>query len=285
MLIVRGRACQQTSPPLKNWRNSTDPPPRRSRGCTHPFNDTPLLPAATPAPLAFTTAAPPPPAETTIWVALEMPSERQGPVAGMGDVFPTLNSTTDPISFAALHENAFGTYYFGARSIVVSSALESESTEVIAMLLAHEGQNALDHNLERCTGDSLYCHDSEVRAFHLQILLWRTLWGLDGRPCAVTFAEQDFNCMLWPKINSLVTYTVTIVELYEPPRGCWRLRSLSPGQCRDRFGVARRLVTGRCDVADGTEQPAFVDPVHPLECGPRSSQPRQEPRCWINSAV
>ncbi len=93
----------------------------------------------------------------------------------MGDVVSTLSAMTDRISFAALASNVFGTYYLGSRSIELSNNLAGESAEVMSMVMAHVGQHALDHNLGRFTGDSLSCFDSEVRAFDLEILLWRAI--------------------------------------------------------------------------------------------------------------
>ncbi len=178
-------------------------------------------PVATPAPTAIPaeptpqpTATPSPSTGASVAAGLDVLAQRQSQVPGMGDVASTLNGMTGRISFGPLPENVFGTYYPSSRSIVVSSALESESAEVIAMVLAHEGQHALDHNLGRLGNDPLVCYDSEVRAFDLQILLWRTLWGSDGKSGALTSVEEDFNFILWLKINSPVTYIVTIIELY-----------------------------------------------------------------------
>ena len=132
----------------------------------------------------------------------------------MEDVVSTLSAMTDRISCGQSSPNVLGTYYSGSRSIVLSSDLEFESAEVVAMVLAHEGQHALDHNLGRLGTNSLSCYDSEIRAFDLEILLWWTLWGSGGKTGTLTYAEQVFNNILWLKVNSPVTYMVQIIELY-----------------------------------------------------------------------
>ena len=82
------------------------------------------------------------------------------------------------------------------------------------MVLAHEGQHALDHNLGRISGDSLSCFDTEVRAFDLQIALWQTIWGTQGKPSPLTSFENDFNRMIEIKQESPITYVARLIELY-----------------------------------------------------------------------
>ena len=150
----------------------------------------------------------------TISAGLEVLTARQGQMPGLADVLATLRGMQDRISFVQLPANVLGQYNLRIRSIALSSSLRNESPEVVAMVLAHEGQHALDHSLGRISGDSLTCFDTEVRAFDLQIALWQTIWGPQGKPSSVTSVESDFNRMIEIKQDSPITYVVRLIELY-----------------------------------------------------------------------
>ena len=165
-------------------------------------------------PSAQPTAPPQPQSEGTISAGLEVLADRQEQVPGLADLSATLRGMQDRISFAALPENVLGRYALDTRSISLNNALSSESAEAVAMVLAHEGRHALDHNLGRIPGDSLACFDSEVRAFDIQIALWQVIWGSQGKPDPLQSWEQAFNNMLEIKQESPITYVYRLVELY-----------------------------------------------------------------------
>ena len=146
--------------------------------------------------------------------ALAVRNTRRSQVPGMGEVVDTLQGMTSRIVSGKLPANVFGAYSTSSRQITISSTLATESAEVIAMVLVHEKQHALDHNLGWLGADSLSCYDSEIRAFDVQILLWQTMWGFGGKGGALTSAEQTFNTMLAIKRASPLTYIAQIIELY-----------------------------------------------------------------------
>ena len=82
------------------------------------------------------------------------------------------------------------------------------------MVLAHEGQHALDHHLGFLVGEPRACFDAELRAFDVQIVLWQAMWGNDGLGDEATDNERIFNYMLWTKLNVPSLYRSAIVDLY-----------------------------------------------------------------------
>ncbi len=139
---------------------------------------------------------------------------RQGQVPGLAEVLITLREVRDRISFSVLPEDELGRYEIETRSIVLSNTLTGEPAEVVAAVLAHEGQHALDHNLGRIPGKPLACFDAEVRAFDIQTALWQVIWGSQGMPAPVSNVQFDFNRMLEIKQESPITHVNTVVEIY-----------------------------------------------------------------------
>ena len=125
-----------------------------------------------------------------------------------------LSGMENRISFGQLPAKIFGLYDLGSRSITLSNALRNESVEVVAMVLAHEGQHALDHNLGRIPGDSLACFDAEVRSFDIQIDLWRSIWGSGGKSGSLTPTETMFNRWGGFKRESPIGYVAALIDLY-----------------------------------------------------------------------
>ena len=119
---------------------------------------------------------------TSISSGLEILTERESQVPGLADLTAVLAQMETSISFTALPQHVLGRYTLETRFISLNGDLSNESPEAVAMVLAHEAQHALDHNLGRIPGDSLACFDSEVRAFDIQIALWQVIWGAEGKP-------------------------------------------------------------------------------------------------------
>ena len=151
---------------------------------------------------------------TSISSGLEILTVRESQVPGLADLTAVLAQMETSISFTALPEHVLGRYTLETSFISLNGDLSNESPEAVAMVLAHEAQHALDHNLGRIPGDSLACFDSEVRAFDIQIALWQVIWGAEGKPDPLTSLEQSFNRMLEIKQESPITYVNRLVELY-----------------------------------------------------------------------
>ena len=145
---------------------------------------------------------------------LQILQAREDQVPGLTEVSITLREMRDRISFSVLPDDELGRYEIETRSIVLNGTLTDEPAEVVAAVLAHEGQHALDHNLGRIPGKPLACFDAEVRAFDLQIALWQVIWGSQGMPAPVSNVQFDFNRMLEIKQESPITHVNTVVEIY-----------------------------------------------------------------------
>ena len=118
------------------------------------------------------------------------------------------------IAFADLPQNMLGRYSLQDRSILLDDSLRDESRVVIGMVLAHEGLHALDHTqgsistsdglfscFEIRTGESSLEIDvsdfaHEIRAFDIELALWKATYGWDGKPGELTETEQHYNTML-----------------------------------------------------------------------------------------
>ena len=149
-----------------------------------------------------------------ISAGLEILESREDQVPGLADVSRTLREMQDRISFSVLPDDELGRYEIETRSIVLNGTLTDEPAEVVAAVLAHEGQHALDHSLGRIPGKPLACFDAEVRAFDLQIALWQVIWGSQGMPAPVSNVQFDFNRMLEIKQESPITHVNTVVKIY-----------------------------------------------------------------------
>ena len=126
-----------------------------------------------------------------------------------------LRDMTSRIKFMDLSGDALGAYFPRSRWIGLNENLQRETPAVLSMVLAHEGQHALDHHLGFLVGEPRACFDAELRAFDVQIVLWQAMWGNDGLGDEATANERMFNYMLWAKLNVPGLYRSAIVDLYD----------------------------------------------------------------------
>ncbi len=97
----------------------------------------------------------------------------------------------------------------------------------IAVVVAHEAQHAQDHaqglfRARRTTlADEEACFATEVRAFKVELAIWRQLYGATGSPVERSRFERQQNIML-----ELVGDSDEDLE--------FRIRRLYRGQCRAR---------------------------------------------------
>lgn len=131
---------------------------------------------------------------------------------GINDLFREMEGR---IKFMDLSGNALGSYFPRSKLIGLNENLQRETPAVLSMVLAHEGQHALDHHLGHLIGNATSCFAAELRAFDVQIRLWQAMWGDDGLGEEATDHERMFNYILWVKLNVPALYRSTIVELYE----------------------------------------------------------------------
>ena len=135
----------------------------------------------------------------------------QAQVPRMDQIVPVLAGMSGRIIYDSLAPNILGTYSGGW--IILNTDLRSETLEVAAMVLAHEGQHALDDILG-LLGPGQACYDAEVRAFTVQVLLWSSIYGIDGKIPALTSLEFTFNVILDEFLRSPLTFVNNIIALY-----------------------------------------------------------------------
>ena len=110
--------------------------------------------------------------------------------------------------------NSLGRYSTLSETISIDRDVVEESNYAVAMVLAHEGQHALDHRLGRLAADSRSCYNAEARAFDLSIFIWQSLWGMEGKTGRLSKIEADFNRMAAIKQEDPIGYVERLIELY-----------------------------------------------------------------------
>ncbi|MCY4110088.1 MAG: hypothetical protein OXG11_13810 [Chloroflexi bacterium] len=110
--------------------------------------------------------------------------------------------------------NSLGRYSTLSETISIDRDVVEESNYAVAMVLAHEGQHALDHRLGRLAADSRSCYNAEARAFDLSIFIWQSLWGMEGKAGRLSKIEADFNRMAAIKQEDPIGYVERLIELY-----------------------------------------------------------------------
>lgn len=152
-----------------------------------------------------------PSAPSDLQVAIDFLAGYQSQVPRMDEIVATLSAMTSRTSYQAMPANVLGSYSGGW--ITLNTDLQSETLAVVAMVLAHEGQHALD-DLNGLLGPGQACYDAEVRAFTVQVLLWSSIYGIDGKPAPLTGIEGNFNYFLDQFLRSPLTFVETIIALY-----------------------------------------------------------------------
>ena len=107
-----------------------------------------------------------------------------------------------------------GQFSGGSGTIAIDTLVLNESNFVVAMVLAHEGQHALDHRQARLRLDERSCYNAEARAFDLSIFIWQSLWGMQGKSSGVSDVEASFNRMSSIRQNDAIGYIERLIELY-----------------------------------------------------------------------
>ncbi len=93
-------------------------------------------------------------------------------------------------------------YDLRGRVIWIDRSLIGSDPRNIAVVLAHEAQHAVDHADGLITAprtsvaDEEACFASEVRAFSLELGIWRTLFGASGSPVERSRFERQQNILL-----------------------------------------------------------------------------------------
>ena len=152
-----------------------------------------------------------PSAPSDLQVAIDFLAGYQSQVPRMDEIVATLSAMTSRTSYQTMPANVLGSYSGGW--ITLNTDLQSETLAVVAMVLAHEGQHALD-DLNGLLGPGQACYDAEVRAFTVQVLLWSSIYGIDGKPAPLTGIEGNFNYFLDQFLRSPLTFVETIIALY-----------------------------------------------------------------------
>lgn len=109
---------------------------------------------------------------------------------------------------------SLGRYSSLSGTITIDRDVVEVSNYAVAMVLAHEGQHALDHRLGRLRADSRSCYNAEARAFDLAIFIWQSLWGMEGKTGNVSRIEAGFNRMAEIKHEDPIGYVERLIELY-----------------------------------------------------------------------
>ena len=109
---------------------------------------------------------------------------------------------------------AFGRYFSGSGAISIDTEVVEESNYAVAMILAHEGQHALDDREGRLGRGERACYNAEARAFDLAIFIWQSLWGMQGKAGIVSDIEADFNRMAAIRHEDPLGYVERLIELY-----------------------------------------------------------------------
>ena len=152
-----------------------------------------------------------PAAPSDVQTAIDFLAGYESQVPRMDEIVFTLSSMTGQISYGVLPANVLGSYSGGW--ITLNTDLRSETLAVVAMVLAHEGQHAMD-DLDGLLGPGQACYDAEVRAFTVQVLLWSSIYGIDGKPPPLTGAESTFNYFMDEFLRSPLTFVEAIIDLY-----------------------------------------------------------------------
>ncbi len=128
-------------------------------------------------------------------------------------VYEVLATSRSRITVTALR-GGLGRYFSQSGAISIDEAVVEESNYAVAIILAHEGQHALDHRQGRLGLDERSCYNAEARAFDLAIFIWQSLWGMQGKTGAVSEIESDFNRMASIKQEDPLGYIERLIELY-----------------------------------------------------------------------
>lgn len=151
------------------------------------------------------------PASADVQQLIDFLAGYRSQVPRMDEIVPVLAGMGDRIYYGTLPANVLGSYSGGW--ITLNTDLQFESLEVAAMVLAHEGQHALDDILG-LLGPGQACYDAEVRAFTVQVLLWSSVYGIDGKIPPLTDLEYTFNIILDEFLRSPLTFVNNIIALY-----------------------------------------------------------------------
>ncbi len=81
-------------------------------------------------------------------------------------------------------------------TLIITPALQSESPEAVATVLAHEGLHAVDTAKYGSPGNELACYTYETSAFRLQAAVWQSFYGDDGKVNPSTELETELNTIL-----------------------------------------------------------------------------------------
>ena len=112
------------------------------------------------------------------------------------------------------YRTSLGRYSTLTDTISIDRDVVEESNYAVAMVLAHEGQHALDQRQGRLRADRRSCYNAEARAFDLSIFIWQSLWGMEGKTGDVTPIEASFNRMAQIKHEDPIGYVERLMELY-----------------------------------------------------------------------
>ncbi len=137
----------------------------------------------------------------------------QSQVPRMDEILPVLAGMEGGrITYDTLPPNILGHHWNGWITLN-TDLLQSESLEVAAVVLAHEGHHALDDILG-LLGPGQACYDSEVRGFTVQALLWSSIYGIDGKTPPLTDLEGWLNGILYLFLHFPLTLVDTIIATY-----------------------------------------------------------------------
>ena len=137
----------------------------------------------------------------------------QAQIPQLQAVYEALVTSRSNITVADLR-GALGQYSSRSGAIVIDAEAAEESNYVVAMILAHEGQHALDDREGRRRVDEKSCYNREARAFDLTIFIWQSLWGMEGKTGSLSQIEAGFNRMAAIKHEDPLGYVERLIELY-----------------------------------------------------------------------
>ena len=140
-------------------------------------------------------------------------SQLRGTIPQLEDVYEVLETSKATIAVRNLGDG-LGQFLAASQLITIDAKVMRESNFVVAMVLAHEGQHALDYRKGQLGSDQRSCYNAEARAFDLSIFVWQALWGMDGKTTNVSRIEADFNRMAAIRHNDQLGYVVRLLDLY-----------------------------------------------------------------------
>jgi len=140
-------------------------------------------------------------------------SELRVTIPQLEDVYEVLEASRAAITVRNLRDG-LGQFLANSRSIAIDVKVMRESDFVVAMVLAHEGQHALDYRKGHLGSDERSCYNAEARAFDLSISVWQALWGMEGKTTNVSKIEADFNRMASIRHDDQLGYVVRLIDLY-----------------------------------------------------------------------